>query len=63
MLLTGRESESLGGQLALELKVTVRPPASAPYPLLQIGFCFFVSLFFSPLLATSPPYATGPALM
>jgi AGZA family xanthine/uracil permease-like MFS transporter len=31
--------------------------------LLQIGFCFFISLFFSPLLATIPPYATGPALM
>lgn len=29
----------------------------------QVGFCFFIALFFSPLLATVPPYATGPALI
>lgn len=26
-----------------------------PHPLAQVGFCFFIALFFSPLLATVPP--------
>ncbi|KAI3428274.1 hypothetical protein D9Q98_006653 [Chlorella vulgaris] len=30
---------------------------------ITISFCFFISLFFSPLLATIPPYATGPVLI
>lgn len=29
----------------------------------QISFWFIVSLFFTPLLASIPPYATGPALV
>lgn len=30
---------------------------------LMVAFLFFVSLFFSPLIASIPPYATGPALI
>lgn len=30
---------------------------------LVVAFGFFVSLFFSPLIASIPPYATGPALV
>jgi AGZA family xanthine/uracil permease-like MFS transporter len=27
------------------------------------SFFFFISLFFTPILASIPPYATGPALI
>ena len=30
---------------------------------MTVSFFFFVSLFFSPILASIPPYATGPALI
>lgn len=41
----------------------IREGARTGLATLMIGFCFFISLFFSPLLATVPPYATGPALV
>ncbi|KAL4442024.1 hypothetical protein ABPG77_011285 [Micractinium sp. CCAP 211/92] len=41
----------------------IREGARTGIATLMVGFCFFVSLFFSPLLATVPPYATGPALI
>jgi AGZA family xanthine/uracil permease-like MFS transporter len=28
-----------------------------------VAFGFFISLFFTPLIASIPPYATGPALV
>jgi AGZA family xanthine/uracil permease-like MFS transporter len=30
---------------------------------LVVSLCFFISLFFTPLIASVPPYATGPALI
>jgi xanthine/uracil/vitamin C permease (AzgA family) len=30
---------------------------------LVVAFGFFISLFFTPLIASIPPYATGPALV
>lgn len=30
---------------------------------LTVAFGFFISLFFTPLIASIPPYATGPALI
>ncbi|KAG0050948.1 hypothetical protein BGZ83_004280 [Gryganskiella cystojenkinii] len=30
---------------------------------IMTGFCFFVSLFFSPIFSAIPPWATGPALI
>jgi adenine/guanine/hypoxanthine permease len=30
---------------------------------ITVSFCFFVALFFSPILSSIPPYATGPALV
>lgn len=37
-----------------------RPPSPAA---LVVSFFFFASLFFSPIIASIPPYATGPALV
>ena len=39
------------------------PRCLATPPPLQVSFCFIISLFFAPLLATIPPYATGPVLI
>ena len=54
------------------------PPLPAPLPTrpagiedggrtgltaIVVSFLFFVALFFSPILASIPPYATGPALV
>lgn len=41
----------------------IREGARTGIATLMVGFCFFIALFFSPLLATVPPYATGPALI
>lgn len=41
----------------------IREGARTGIAALTVGFFFFISLFFSPLLATVPPYATGPALI
>lgn len=41
----------------------IREGARTGVAALTIGFFFFVSLFFTPLLASIPPYATGPALI
>jgi AGZA family xanthine/uracil permease-like MFS transporter len=30
---------------------------------IMCSFFFFISLFFTPILASIPPYATGPALI
>lgn len=42
------------------------PCALLPHALpaaITVSFFFFVSLFFSPILASIPPYATGPAMV
>ena len=36
---------------------------TAPPAAIVVAFFFLVSLFFSPILASIPPYATGPALI
>lgn len=41
----------------------IREGARTGIAALAIGFFFFVALFFTPLLASIPPYATGPALI
>lgn len=33
------------------------------YAAMIVSFLFFVSLFFSPIFSSIPPYATGPALI
>ena len=39
------------------------PPPHLPVAALVVSFFFLVSLFFSPIIASIPPYATGPALV
>jgi AGZA family xanthine/uracil permease-like MFS transporter len=41
----------------------IREGARTGLAALTVSFYFFIALFFSPLLATVPPYATGPALI
>lgn len=41
----------------------IREGARTGVAALAISFWFFVALFFTPLLASIPPYATGPALV
>lgn len=41
----------------------IREGARTGIATLMVAFFFFIALFFSPLLATVPPYATGPALI
>ena len=41
----------------------IREGARTGVAALVIAFCFFIALFFSPLIAAIPPYATGPALI
>ncbi len=30
---------------------------------IMIGFYFFIAMFFTPIISSIPPYATGPALI
>jgi hypothetical protein len=41
----------------------IREGARTGLAALTVGFFFFIALFFNPLLASIPPYATGPALI
>ena len=41
----------------------IREGARTGVAALWVSFYFIISLFFSPLLASVPPYATGPALI
>ena len=41
----------------------IREGARTGIAALTISFCFFIALWFSPLIAAIPPYATGPALI
>ena len=41
----------------------IREGARTGIAALTVAFCFFVAMFFSPLIASIPPYATGPALI
>jgi AGZA family xanthine/uracil permease-like MFS transporter len=43
---------------------TNQPKSTDPTkPTRQAGLCFFLSMFFTPLIVSIPPYATGPALI
>src|SRR5688500_7072692 len=41
----------------------IREGARTGMAALTVMVCFFIALFFTPLIATIPPYATGPALI
>lgn len=47
----------------IESAAGIREGARTGISTLMVAFCFFVAMFFSPLIASIPPYATGPALI
>ncbi|KAG7667637.1 hypothetical protein Ndes2526A_g01967 [Nannochloris sp. 'desiccata'] len=47
----------------IESAAGIREGARTGVAALVVGFCFFIAMFFSPLIAAIPPYATGPALI
>jgi xanthine/uracil/vitamin C permease (AzgA family) len=47
----------------IESAAGIREGARTGVAALVVGCCFIVALFFAPLIAAVPPYATGPALI
>lgn len=47
----------------IESATGIKEGARTGIAALTCSFCFFVSLFFNPLIASIPPYATGPAII
>ena len=57
-----RVTEVVGTNLtSARLPLSSPPPPCLPPP--PPGFYFFLAMFFTPIISSIPPYATGPALI
>jgi AGZA family xanthine/uracil permease-like MFS transporter len=59
----GTSRGSGGCALAAAAAAGIREGGRTGITAIVVAFGFFISLFFTPLIASIPPYATGPALI